>query len=203
MKDPPGLGTLDGDHMSLPSSNADPMIERDTAALNLDAIYRAHASTVARWANRLAGPGADVDDLVHDIFLVAGQRLSEFRGDAKVPTWLYRITERMALDRRRRDRFRRWFSHVRSMDIENVFSPSQPTPVDVLERRQSIEAVYRMLDRLPDKYRTVLILFEIEEMSGEEIATLTGQKESTVWVHLHRARARFLDEMKRAMGREP
>jgi RNA polymerase sigma-70 factor (ECF subfamily) len=189
--------------MSLPSSDADPTVERDTAALDLDAIYRAHASTVARWANRLAGPGADVDDLVHDIFLVAGQRLSEFRGDAKVTTWLYRITERMALDRRRRDRFRRWFSQVRSMDIENVFSPSQPTPVDVLERRQSIEAVYRMLDRLPDKYRTVLILFEIEEMTGEEIATMTGQKESTVWVRLHRARARFLDEMKRAMGREP
>lgn len=189
--------------MSLPSSDADAPVERESTALDLDAIYRAHAPTVARWANRLAGPGIDVDDLVHDIFMVAGQRLADFRGDAKVTTWLYRITQRMALDRRRRDRFRRWFWHVRSVDVENVLSPSRPTPVDVLEQRQSVEAVYRMLDQLPDKYRTVLILFEIEEMSGEEIATMTGQKESTVWVRLHRARARFLDQVKRAMGREP
>jgi RNA polymerase sigma-70 factor, ECF subfamily len=189
--------------MSLSRSDVQPAVPGAGSALDLDAIYRAHAATVARWANRLAGPGADVDDLVHEIFLVAGQRLSEFRGEAKVTTWLYRITERMALARRRRDRFRRWFSRTRSLDIERTFSPAQPTPVDVLERRQSIETVYRMLDRIPDKYRTVLILFEIEELSGEQIATLTGQKESTVWVHLHRARARFLDEMKRAMGAEP
>jgi RNA polymerase sigma-70 factor, ECF subfamily len=188
--------------MSLPDPDTQPAVP-GAATADLDALYRAHAATVARWANRLAGPGADVDDLVHEIFIVAGQRLSEFRGDAKVTTWLYRITERLALERRRRDRFRRWFSRVRSADIETALAPSQPTPVDVLERRQSIESVYRMLDRMPDKYRTVLILFEIEELSGEEIAALTGQKKSTVWVHLHRARTRFLHEMKRDLGREP
>jgi RNA polymerase sigma-70 factor (ECF subfamily) len=188
--------------MSLPNSDVQPALQ-GTPALDLDTIYRAHASTVARWANRLAGPGTDVDDLVHEVFLVAGQRLAEFRGEAKVTTWLYRITERMALERRRRERFRSWISRFRSADIENALSPSQPTPVDVLERRQSIQSVYRMLDQLPDKYRTVLILFEIEELSGEEIAALTGLKESTVWVRLHRARARFLNEMKRDLGREP
>jgi RNA polymerase sigma-70 factor (ECF subfamily) len=84
-----------------------------------------------------------------------------------------------------------------------VLSPTQPTPVDALEQRQSAESVYRILDRMPHKYRTVLILFELEEMSGEEIAVLTGLKPATVWVHLHRARARFLCEMKRVLGREP
>jgi RNA polymerase sigma-70 factor, ECF subfamily len=189
--------------MSLPHSDVPLVAHGASAGMDLDALYRAHASTVARWANRLAGPGADVDDLVHEIFLVAGQHLSEFRGEAKVTTWLYRITERLALARRRRERFRHWFSRARAFDIENAFSPSQPTPVDVLERQQSIESVYRMLDRMPDKYRTVLILFEIEELSGEEIAALTGQKESTVWVRLHRARAHFLNESKRALGRKP
>jgi RNA polymerase sigma-70 factor (ECF subfamily) len=203
LKDLDRLDPLEGDTMSLPDSDVQPALAGAGPALDLDTLYRAHAPTVARWANRLAGPGADVDDLVHDIFMVAGQRLAEFRGDAKVTTWLYRITERVSLERRRRERFRRWFAHTRSMDIERSFSPSQPTPVDVLEQRQSIESVYRMLDRLPDKYRTVLILFEIEELPGEEIATMTGQKESTVWVRLHRARERFLHEMKREMGRAP
>jgi RNA polymerase sigma-70 factor, ECF subfamily len=189
--------------MSLPSSHRDLLLDGATVMTALDALYRAHAPAVARWASRLVGPGSDVEDLVHEIFLVAARRLSEFRGDAKVTTWLYRITERVALDRRRRDRFRRWFSLARSVEIETVLSPARPTPVDVLERRQSSEAVYRILDRMPDKYRTVLILFELEEMSGEEIATLTGLKLTTVWVHLHRARARFLIEMKRVMGRAP
>ena len=189
--------------MSLPNSDADPVVDREAVALSLEALYRAHASAVARWANRLAGPGTDIDDLVHEIFLVVGEQLSEFRGDAKVTTWLYRITERMALDRRRKDRFRRWFARARSPEIESASSRPPATPVDILERRQSIEGVYRILNRIPDKYRTVLILFEIEEMSGEEIAALTGQKEATVWVRLHRARGRFLCEMKRASRREP
>jgi RNA polymerase sigma-70 factor, ECF subfamily len=203
VKDPVDDAPLDGATMSLPSSDANLSAESTAAVPDLDAVYRAHASTVARWASRLAGPSADIEDLVHEIFLVVGRRLPEFRGHAKLTTWLYRITERVALDGRRRDRFRRWFARARSVEIEHVFSPSQPTPLDALERRQSAEAVYRILDRLPEKYRSVLILFELEEMSGEEIAVLTGLREATVWVHLHRARARFLSEMKRALGREP
>ena len=173
------------------------MADGPSKVLSLDALYRAHAATVARWAAKLAGPFVDVEDLVHEIFLVARRRLPEFRGDAKVTTWLYRITERVALENRRKDRFRRWFSRARQVEIEGAISQPHLTPVDELERRQSTETVYRILDRMPDKYRTVLILFELEDLSGEEIAALTGLKLATVWVHLHRARARFLAEVRR------
>jgi RNA polymerase sigma-70 factor (ECF subfamily) len=189
--------------MSLPGSEAKLTVVRSTDAVDLDVLYRAHARTVARWVSRLGGPTADVDDLVQETFLIVDRRLSEFRGDGKVTTWLYRIAERVVLDARRRERYRRWFSHTRSVEIERVLWSTQPTPVDALEQRQSTESVYRILDRIPDKYRTVLILFEIEELSGEEISALTGLKQATVWVHLHRGRARFLREMKRALGREP
>ena len=189
--------------MSLPSSETTPTGEEPVRAPDLDAIYRAHAGTVARWAAKLAGPGNDVEDLVHEVFLVVRRRLGEFRGDAKVTTWLYRITERVARQSRRKDRFRRWFSRARQFDIEDAIAPVRLTPVDDLERRQSTEACYRILDGMPDKYRTVLILFELEELSGEEIAALTGLKLATVWVHLHRARSRFLADMRRAAGRGP
>jgi DNA-directed RNA polymerase specialized sigma24 family protein len=49
--------------------------------------------------------------------------LPEFRGDAKVTTWLYRITERVARESRRKDRFRRWFSLARQAEIEGTISP--------------------------------------------------------------------------------
>lgn len=188
--------------MTLPGSKPNLTLVRSTDALDLDVLYRAHARTVARWVTRLAGPNADVDDLVHETFLIVERRLSEFRGDGKVTTWLYRIAERVVLDARRKERFRRWFSRVRAVEIEGSLSSTQPTPVDALEQRQSADSVYRILDRMPEKYRTVLILFELEEMSGEEIAALTGVNPATVWVHLHRARARFLREMKRAIARE-
>jgi RNA polymerase sigma-70 factor (ECF subfamily) len=188
--------------MNLPNSDAPPDAEGSPPAQDLDVLYRAHAPLVARWAAKLAGPSVDIEDLVHEIFLVAGRKLAEFRGDAKVTTWLYRITERVVRENRRKERFRRWFPRARHLEIEGTFAPSHFTPVDEIERRQSAETTYRILDRMPDKYRTVLILFELEELSGEEIAALTGLKLTTVWVHLHRARARFLADMKRTLGRE-
>jgi RNA polymerase sigma-70 factor (ECF subfamily) len=187
--------------MPLVRSDPTPFIASPAGATDLETLYRTHAPTVARWAARLAGPLVDVDDLVHEIFLVVQRRLPEFRGEAKVTTWLYRITERVAQENRRKDRFRRWFSRARNLEIQRTMAPSHLTPVDEVERRQSGEAVYRILDRLPGKYRNVLILYELEELSGEEIATLTGLKPATVWVHLHRARARFIAEMKRDSGR--
>jgi RNA polymerase sigma-70 factor (ECF subfamily) len=106
------------------------------------------------------------------------------------------------MDARRRDRFRRWFSRARSVEIEQSLFSVARSPLDTLERRQAVASLYRVLDRLPEKYRTVLILFELEEMSGEEIVALTGLKEATVWTHLRRGRALVLQHMKRALGRE-
>jgi RNA polymerase sigma-70 factor (ECF subfamily) len=185
----------------MPALRADQTASPDAAeAPSLDALYRAHAATVARWATHLGGPRVDVEDAVHEVFLVVGKNLREFRGDAKITTWLYRITERIVLGSRRRDRLRRWLDRVRRVDVEQSLSPPRLSPIEELERRQSREAVYRILDRLAEKYRRVLVLFELEELSGEEIAALTGVKLATVWVHLYRARAKFLDEMNREMG---
>jgi RNA polymerase sigma-70 factor, ECF subfamily len=174
---------------------------RPVPALDLDALYREHARTVARWAAHLGGPRFEVDDLVHEIFLVARRKWSGFRGDARVTTWLYGITERVVRSRRRSDRVRRWLTTTRGDDIARSLVASHLTPVDELERRQDRDTVYRILDRMPEKYRRVLVLFELEELSGEKIAELTGLKLATVWVHLHRARAAFLAEMKRDAGR--
>ena len=62
-----------------------------------------------------------------------------------------------------------------------------------MERRERHARLYRALDRLPDRYRTALILFEIEELSGEQVAKMTATSLSTVWVRLHRGRERLLE----------
>jgi RNA polymerase sigma-70 factor (ECF subfamily) len=160
-------------------------------AIDLGAIYRAHAASVSRWARRLLGPGGDVDDLVHEVFLVAQRRLREFRGDARITTWLYAITVRIALDRRRRERWRRWWPLGAEAGTREVAADA-PTPLEALESRRAAELTYRILDRLSERDRTALILFELEGLSGDEIAAITGQRVGSVWVRLHRARTRFL-----------
>ena len=167
---------------------------------DLDALYREHAPAVARWVAHLGGPGLDVDDLVHEVFLVAHRRLAEFRGAAKITTWLYRITEKVVSARRRRERVRRWKRRVWRGDVEGATATSHLTPVEELERQRAREDVYRVLDRLGDKYRRLLILFELEGLSGEQIAALTETKLATVWVRLRRARLLFLAELDRDGG---
>ena len=175
-----------------PNTIVPPPRERPT----LEAAYREHAQDVARWAQRLGGPAVDVEDVVHEVFLVVHGQIGDFRGDAKLSTWLYRITENVVRHRRRRERFRRWLGGS-SEDVGGRVASSRPTPVEELERRESESLVYRALDMLPDKQRTLIILFEIEGCSGEQIAELTGSKVNAVWVALHRARARFLDAIEK------
>jgi RNA polymerase sigma-70 factor (ECF subfamily) len=175
------------------------------ARLDLAALYRAHAQTVARFAQRLGGPSVDVDDVVQEVFLVVHSQLAEFRGDAQVTTWLYRITANIVRHRRRKERFRRWLGGS-SEEVGGKAVSNRPTPVEALERREASRTVYQVLDSMNERYRTLLILFELEGMSGEAIAELTGQKVQTVWVGLHRAREQFLDRLKkldRKEGRRP
>jgi RNA polymerase sigma-70 factor (ECF subfamily) len=166
-----------------------------------DDVYRAHAAEVARWAAHLGRPWIDVEDVVQEVFIVVRRRLDEFRGDAKLTTWLYRITAKIVSDARRKERFRSWLRRSRRGELEDALTSALPTPAEAIERDQSRAIVYTILDRLPPKYRTVLVLFEIEGHSGEDVAAMTGVKVATVWVHLHRARALFLAEMDALEGR--
>jgi RNA polymerase sigma-70 factor (ECF subfamily) len=171
------------------------------APLDLAALYRAHAQTVARFAQRLGGPSVDADDVVQEVFLVVHAQLADFRGDAQVTTWLYRITANIVRHRRRKDRFRRWLGGS-SEDVGGKAASSRPTPVEVLERREASRTVYEVLDSMNERYRTLIILFELEGMSGEAIAELTGQKVQTIWVGLHRAREQFLEKLKKIDRKE-
>jgi len=156
---------------------------------------------VACWASRLAGPTLEVEDLVQEVFLIVHQLLPSFRGDAQVTTWLYRITENVVRHRRRRERMRRWLFGGRS-EAAATLPSTRPSPAEDFERRQASELVYRVLDGMAHRYRTVLILFEIDGRSGEEVAELTGAKLATVWVWLHRARGQFLRRLEKLQRSE-
>jgi RNA polymerase sigma-70 factor (ECF subfamily) len=191
---------------------ADPVVVAPPrpAVGTLEEIYREHAAAVSRWAERLAGPGVDLEDVVHDVFLVVQRRLPEFRGDAKLTTWLYEITIRVVQARRRSLRWRRWlwpFGVVDEDRPERV-DPSDegPTALDALERSQSTALLYRFLEELDEKYRTAVILFELEGLPCEQIAALTGTSVANVWARVSRGRAKLTAAFEaweaRALGSE-
>ena len=161
-------------------------------AESIDAIYDRYAPQVERWARRLAGPQLDAEDLLHDIFLVVMRRWPEFRGEAKLTTWLFRITQQVVRWRRRNVAIRRWLWGRHGQDSLDARA-SVPTPIEELERREQNLRLYAALDHLPEKYRTTLVLFALEGLSGEQIAELTESEVNAVWVRLHRARAKLAD----------
>jgi RNA polymerase sigma-70 factor (ECF subfamily) len=173
-----------------PSPEMTPMPERSDLP-DLSTVYRTHVRDVARWAERLAGPGFDLPDMVHEVFEIAQRRLASFRGDSSLATWLYGITERVVRHRRRKDRLRHWLGGS-AADVGRRMPAVQPSQLDQIERTERIARVYRVLDQLSERDRRILILFELEELSGEEIAELWGIKVGNVWLRLHRARERFL-----------
>ena len=174
---------------------------RRDSALALADVYRQHAVDVGRWAARLGGPRLDVDDVVQEVFLVVHRQLPRFRHEAKLSTWLFRITDRVVRNHRR------WLA-VRRLVTTLTFRQSEQLPSgeadasETLERHAAAQAAYRVLDRLPDRYRRVLILAELEELPAEEIARLLEARIETVRVWLHRARRMLADRIRDGVGDE-
>jgi RNA polymerase sigma-70 factor (ECF subfamily) len=159
---------------------------------DLEAIYRTHVHAVGHWAARLAGPALDVEDIVQEVFLIAHQKIGKFRGDSSLATWLFAITERVIWHRRRKERWRRWLGGT-TEEIATRLPAREPSPHDVLQSKQATEMFYRALEGVAERYRAPLILFELDELSGQEIANLKGVRVETVWVWLHRGRAQLLE----------
>jgi RNA polymerase sigma-70 factor (ECF subfamily) len=169
-------------------------------ALNTAALYNAHAADVSRWVRSLAGPDAEVEDLVQEVFIVAHR--STFRADSAVTTWLFGIAANLVKQHRRVQKVRQWLGGSANEVAGHVPSAELSSP-EVMARRQAQARVYRVLDTLKEKQRTALILFELEGRPAAEIAELYGVTPSVVWVWLSRARAQFhkqLEVLERSEG---
>jgi RNA polymerase sigma-70 factor (ECF subfamily) len=175
--------SLDPPHDAAPSDGA-----RDTPSLTLDAAYRAHAADVSRFIRRHYGPH-DTADILHEVFLVVQRKLEHFRGDSSLRTFLYAVALRVVVSRRRKRKLRRLLFLEREAELASADAPE--TPHALAERNEAGVIVTRVLDRLSERDRTLIVLFELEALPAAEIARIIGLRENAVWVAIHRARARF------------
>ena len=169
--------------------------------LDTGALYTEHVQQVARWAERLAGPDLDLEDIVHEVFSVVHRQRARFRHDSSVATWLFGITNNVVRHRRRKERWRRWLAGSPEETAGHLASVA-PDPLRHAERDEAVRTVYQLLDELPERDRQVLILFELEELAADEVAALLAIKPANARLRLHRARARFLSAHRRAEAAE-
>ena len=168
-----------------------PPSERQARApvLEFRAVYDAWFDEVSRWIRALGGVDADRDDIVQEVFLVVRRKLSSFDG-ANMAGWLYRITRRQVRDFRRRS----WVKHIftrRRVDQLDQLAHSGGSPAAALEQKEARRVLQAILDKMKEDRRSAFVLFEIEGLSGEEIARIQSVPLNTVWTRLYHARREF------------
>jgi len=165
------------------------------AALDVRALYDAHAPFVARVLQRLTGPGPHVDELLQETFVTAWKRASSFEGRSTARTWLYGIAANIARHHRRG--LARFSLFRGKLERETAIAAAPPAPDEEIRRSQDAARVHAALAELPFKQREAFVLYEIEGMPGEEIAAMLEVPVGTVWRRLHDARESFKAQMKR------
>jgi RNA polymerase sigma-70 factor (ECF subfamily) len=158
-------------------------------------VVRAYGGRLLAVARRIVGTEEDARDVVQDAFLNAFKSFARFEGNAKLSTWLHRIVVNAAL-MKLRTRKRKPEQSIESMlpsflddgHHEERFQ-SWDEPVDkVMERKEARELVRQQIDALPEGYRTVLVLRDIEGLDTEETAKVLGLSVNATKIRLHRAR---------------
>jgi RNA polymerase sigma-70 factor (ECF subfamily) len=150
-------------------------------------LFKQTVDDVHRMLYRLAGPQKDMEDLVQQVYLAVFGSIKSFRGDSAFSTWLFGICLRVA-KKNSRSLFRRFRLKAK---VSKEPQPALETPENGAARAQRAEKVHRVLQQLPFKLRTVLVLYEMEGFSGKEIARQLKIPEATVWTRLHHARRAF------------
>jgi RNA polymerase sigma-70 factor (ECF subfamily) len=157
-------------------------------------LMRRYNQRLFRVARAILKDDADAEDALQDAYVQAYRKLGDFRGDAELSTWLTRIVINQALMRlRRRTRERVVVpfgdrGDAAAPEVE-VADERAESPSDAALRGEVRRALERRIDELPEAFRTVFVMREVEDMSARETADALGIPEATVRTRLFRARA--------------
>ncbi len=177
----------------------------------VEALMEEYASRVYRLAYGITRNQSDAEEVVQDVFLTICRKGESFEGRSALGSWIYRITANTALNKRRGKRQTVETSleaqlprykedgHREGDRLYVLADWSQNPEADLLSGE--VRAVLnRAIDGLPDHYRAVLILRDVEDLSNEEIAQTVGESVASVKSRLHRARMALREQLTRSLG---
>jgi RNA polymerase sigma-70 factor (ECF subfamily) len=172
------------------------------AATRIEQVYSEHVRYVWRCLRALGVDSAQLDDAVHDVFLVVQQKLGDFDDGVPVTTWLYAIALRVA--RRTRANARRDAWRFDSVDAgTDAAEPAAGAAVwahdaeHELERDERLALARCALDRLDEDKREAFVLSQVEQRSAPEIADIIGIPVNTVYSRIRAAKLAFQTEIAR------
>jgi len=184
---------------------------RNGEAAALEDLMGRYAGRVFRVARGITRTDADAEEVVQDVFLTVARKIDSFEGRAALGTWIYRVTTNAALLKRRGKRAQLEISleeHLptfkedghREGDRSYLLADWSQTPEAELLEGEARAVLARAIDQLPESYRAVLILRDVEDLSNEEVTEILGESISTVKSRLHRARMALREQLTRSLA---
>jgi RNA polymerase sigma-70 factor (ECF subfamily) len=173
--------------------------------LNFQEVYTTFQPKILGYLSRMLGQN-EAEDLTQEVFVKVDKALPDFRGDAQLSTWIFRIATNSALDRLRsasfKQRERETFSDDSAGNIlaepedKNVWTGERkPVSDQQMIRQEMNNCIREYIDQLPDDYRAALVLSEVEGFKNREIAEILEVSLETVKIRLHRARAKLKESL--------
>ena len=177
----------------------------------LEALMSVHAARLYRLAYGITRNDADAEEVVQDVFLTLFRKIESFEGRAALGSWLYRVATNAALIKHRgkraalevslEDQLPTYLADGhREGDRSFLLADWSATPEEALLSGEASKTLERALDRLPEHYRAILVLRDVEELANEEVADILGESVPTVKSRLHRARMALREELTRALA---
>ena len=172
----------------------------DSAVFEL--LMRRHNQRVYRVVRSVLRDSDEIEDVIQQAYVQAFLHLDQFGGDARWSTWLCRIAINEALARlRQRGRFVS-IEAVSEEAMANLSKVSSSDPERTAAGRELGQLVERAIDELPEIYRSVLILREVEGMNTDEAAHVLEVQPDVIKTRLHRARAALRDAIEERIGEQ-
>jgi RNA polymerase sigma-70 factor (ECF subfamily) len=163
--------------------------------LTPERVFREYAPRIYNLARRMLGTDADAEDVTQDVLLQVVRKLDTFRGESAFPTWLHRVTVNAALSHRQKHA--RHHQHQVRDPLDRFLAdgghgtPVRPWSVEPDRQaldRETHELIERSIAALPETYRDVYVLADVEGLPNSEIAEALGLSVPAVKSRLHRGR---------------
>jgi RNA polymerase sigma-70 factor (ECF subfamily) len=152
------------------------------------AIYDAHATRLYNLAYRMCGTTGEAEELLQEVFLLAFRKLSGFKGESSLGTWLYRLGTNLCLDHVRGKQGKMGRATVSLDDGRGEAVAPKSRTADSVAHKLDLE---KAIDQLPPSYRAAFLLHDVEGFEHHEVGDMLGIAEGTSKSLVHKARLRL------------
>ncbi|NLB19083.1 MAG: sigma-70 family RNA polymerase sigma factor [Syntrophomonadaceae bacterium] len=155
---------------------------------------------IFRLAYRMLGQREEAEDAAQEVFVKVYRKIDQFDADKKFSPWLYRIAVNTCISKLRGKKYTTFvpFEESDSGPI-NYIPTNDPNPLEVVEQRVLNNMIWDTVGKMPDSYRTIIILRYQLELTNQEIADTLGVRKDNVEVKLHRARKSLREALKETL----